>query len=59
MCSVSVRSENSKLNLLVILRFSVVYGNEGKTRCFEVCEVGCTLYRDVFVGISGFVMYTW
>ena len=26
----------------------------------EVCDVGCTLYREeVFVGISGFVMYTW
>ena len=30
--SVSVRSENWKLNLFLNLRFSVAYGNEGKSR---------------------------
>ena len=58
--AVSVRSENWKLNLLLNLRLSVVYGNEGKIRGFEVWEVGCTLWKDEsFCVISEFVMYTW
>ena len=35
--SVFVTSENWKLNLFMNLRFSVVYGNEGKIRGVEVC----------------------
>ena len=41
--TVSIRSEIWKLNLLINLRFYWVFGNEGKIRGFEVCEVGCTL----------------
>ena len=44
MYSVSVRSENWKLNLLLNFRFSEVverfYGRERKMRFSEVCEVG-------------------
>ena len=45
MYSVSVRSENWKLNLLINFRLSEVYGKEGKMLLSEVCEVGWTLYK--------------
>ena len=35
MYSVSVRSENWKINLLINFRFSEVYGREGKMRFSE------------------------
>ena len=53
MYSVSVRSENWKLNLLINFKFSEVYGKEGKMRFSEVLEVGWTLYRgEVWWGMS-------
>ena len=55
MYSVSVRSENWKLNLLMNFRFSEVYGKEGKMRVSEVREVGWTLYNgEVWCGMSEF-----
>ena len=51
--SVSVRSENWTLNLVMNFKLSEVYDKEGKMRFLKVLEVGWTFYGgEVLCGMS-------